>query len=172
MEDIHRKEIELLFKEHYREFCLLSYSYVACMDQAQDIVQDVFVTLLIKGKSNKIKFLKAYVWKSVKNNSLKQLSRTKIFESVEKKGLVIIAEDETRNKEIDFNVYKALDKLPPKCKNIFELCIIDGLKYDSAADILGISINTVKTQMKKAYRILRHNLADLYLIVVLFFQHQ
>ncbi|SDF22858.1 RNA polymerase sigma-70 factor, ECF subfamily [Pricia antarctica] len=32
------------------------------------------------------------------------------------------------------------------------------LKYNSAADSLGISVNTVRTQMKKLYRTLRENM--------------
>ncbi len=168
MTEISQKNIELVFKEHYREFCLLSYSYVTCMDQAQDIVQDVFVKMLMKGKVSDIANLKAYIGKSVKNTSLKYLSRTKKLESVEQKRLIIVEEDEIRNNEFDFKLWNAMDKLPPRCKNVFELCVVDGLKYDSAADSLGISVNTVKTQMKKAYKILRHNLADMYLILVFF----
>ncbi|WP_339718028.1 RNA polymerase sigma factor [Cyclobacterium amurskyense] len=163
-----RKEIELVFKEHYREFCLLSFSYVACMDQAQDIVQDVFVKLLSKCEVLNTVNLEAYVWKSVKNNSLKQKVRTKKLVSLEEIRSVVVEDDKVRDGELDNKLRNAMDKLPPKCRNVFELCAIDGQKYDSAADSLGVSVNTVKTQMKKAYRILRHNLADMYLILLFF----
>lgn len=168
MTETNSKKIELVFNEHYREFCLLSYSYVACMDQAQDIVQDVFVKLLMNGDISNILNLKGYLWKSVKNASLKQVTRTKKVESIEHYKLVLVEEDKARDEELDFKLQKAMDELPPKCKNVFELCVIDGLKYDSAADSLGISVNTVKSQMKKAYRILRHNLSDVYSILWFF----
>lgn len=167
MKTTYRKEIESVFKENYREFCLLSYNYVACMDLAQDIVQDVFVKILMKDKVSNIVNLKAYIWRSVKNNSLKHVVRSKKMESIEQSKLVLVEKDETRNKELDFKLQKAMDQLPPKCRNVFELCVIDDHKYNSAADSLGITVNTVKTHIKKAYKILRYALANTH--VILFF---
>lgn len=163
-----QNDIELVFKENYREFCLLSYSYVGCMDQAQDIVQDVFVKLLLKDKSFHILNVKSYVWKSVKNSSLKHIARAKKTESLESDKIVLVEEHGAKNEELNSKLRKAMDKLPPKCKVVFEMCVVDGLKYNSAADSLGISENTVKTQMKKAYKILRHNLTDVYLLLIYF----
>lgn len=168
MKGNYQNKIELVFKEHYREFCLLSYSYVGCMDQAQDIVQDVFLKILMKGKVFNIVNLKAYVWKSIKNSSLKHMARTKKLLPLEEIRMVIVEEDSSNNKELDFKIRNAMDKLPPQCKNVFELCVVDGHKYDSAADSLGVSVNTIKSQMKKAYRILRFNLADVYLFLFIF----
>ena len=168
MTETDQKDIELVFKECYRELCLFAYSYVACMDQAEDIVQDVFVKLLTEGKTSNITNLKAYIWKSVKNSSLKHVVRTQKLESIEPSRLVLVEEEETRDEERDLKLRKAMEKLPPKCKDIFKLCVFDGHKYDSAADSLGISVNTVKTQMKKAFRILRHNLADIYFFLLFF----
>lgn len=169
MKGNYQNTIELVFKEHYREFCLLSYSYVGCMDQAQDIVQDVFLKILMKDKVFIIENLKAYIWKSVKNSSLKHIARTKKLIPLEEIRLVIVEENSIQNKELDFKIRNAIDKLPPQCKNVFELCVVDGHKYASAANSLGVSVNTVKTQMKKAYRILRHNLADVNFFLFSFF---
>ena len=168
MTETDRKDIELIFKTCYRELCLLAYSYVACTDQAEDVVQDVFVKLLMKGKAANIANLKSYIWKSVKNSSLKHVARSKKMESIEQSNLVLVEEEETWDEERDLKLRKAMEKLPPKCKDVFELCVFDGHKYDSAADSLGISVNTVKTQMKKAFRILRHNLADIYFFLLFF----
>src|SRR5690606_9585883 len=99
MKGNYQNKIELLFQEHYREFCLLSYSYLGSMDQAEDIVQDVFVKLLMKGEISNILNLKAYIWKSVKNSSLKHVVRSKKLESIEQNGLILSEEDETRDRE-------------------------------------------------------------------------
>jgi RNA polymerase sigma-70 factor (ECF subfamily) len=66
---------------------------------------------------------------------------------------------------------QSINNLPLGCKNVFELCALDGYKYSSAADHLGISVNTVKTQMKKAYKILRHDLKNYYLLILLFLEN-
>lgn len=85
-------------------------------------------------------------------------SEQKKMESIEPKRLTLEEKVETENIELNLKLHQAMDKLPPKCKNVFELSVIDVLKYNSAADSLGISVNTVKTQMKKLYRILRENM--------------
>lgn len=58
---------------------------------------------------------------------------------------------------------RAMDALPPQCRHIFELSRFESLKYREIADQLGISIKTVETQMGKALRVMRVQLAD-YLI--------
>ena len=78
-----------------------------------------------------------------------------------------IEETEIEDRQLGQKLQQALDKLPQQCKNVFELCAIDGQKYDYAANHLGISKNTVKTQMKKAYKILRGNLAMLCLFLMI-----
>ena len=160
------KEIEVVFEKHYHEFCLLSYSYTGCQSKAQDIVQDVFVKILLKEDSVKIVNLKAYIWISVKNTSLKGLRNSGKTESLDKLESLMEEESEV-NDELDSRLRSAMDKLPPKCRSVFELCVVEGYRYATAADSLGISINTVKTQMNKAYKILRSDLADIYIVLLI-----
>jgi len=49
---------------------------------------------------------------------------------------------------------KTQENLPPKCKRIFILAI-QGKNNDEIAKELNISVNTVKTQKKIAYRTLK-----------------
>ena len=48
-----------------------------------------------------------------------------------------------------------VDSLPEKCREIFILACIEGLKYKQVAEKLDVSVNTVKTQLKSAYSKLR-----------------
>lgn len=107
-------ETEMVFKEHYREFCLLSYSYVSCMDQAQDIVQDVFLIILTRQDTSEILNLKGYIWNSVKNASFKSLERSKKMEPILKDVLALphIEETEIEDCQLGQKLQQALDKLP------------------------------------------------------------
>lgn len=60
---------------------------------------------------------------------------------------------------------RAMEALPPQCRHIFELSRFETLKYREIADQLGISIKTVETQMGKALRLMRTQLAD-YLVTL------
>jgi RNA polymerase sigma-70 factor (ECF subfamily) len=54
-------------------------------------------------------------------------------------------------------ISEALDKLPPKCKEVFLLVKMQGLSYKQTAEALDISIKTVENQMGKAIRVLRES---------------
>ncbi len=165
-----QKNIEIVFKKYFREFCLLSYSYVSCPDLAQDIVQDIFVKILMNEEAAEITNLKGYIWKSVKYASLKQITRSKKLIPIHENTPVFTLPEEAERIDVDLGpkLQSAIDKLPGQCKTVFELCALDGQKYRTAASSLGIFVNTVKAQMKKAYRILRYDLRNVYEIVLFF----
>lgn len=166
-------KIEHLFKKHYRVYCLLSYSYVSQWDVAEDIVQDVFVKILTKPKTTRILNLNAYIYKAIKNSSLKHIGRNMKLESIDQKSweiphLEVVPTEDNNRVAI---LHKSINKLPLGCKKVFELCALEGYKYGSAAVHLGISVNTVKTQMKKAYKILRSDLKNYYLFILFFIEN-
>ncbi|MDO6603957.1 sigma-70 family RNA polymerase sigma factor [Arenibacter palladensis] len=166
-------EIEQIFKKNYRVYCLLSYSYVSQWSVAEDIVQDVFVNLLTKKDNTILLNINAYVWRAIKNNSIKYVSRTKKNEPLDENCLSIPLSEEPIIEHANRAsiIHESINKLPHGCKSVFELCALDGHKYNSAADQLGISVNTVKTQMKKAYKILRHDLKNYYLFILLLLEN-
>ena len=54
---------------------------------------------------------------------------------------------------------EAMGALPERCREVFELSRVQGLRYAEIAAVLGISIKTVEGQMGRALRILRERLA-------------
>jgi RNA polymerase sigma-70 factor (ECF subfamily) len=58
-------------------------------------------------------------------------------------------------------INQEIDKLPPRCAEIFKLSRFEGLKYQEIAEHLDISIKTVEVQMGKALKVLRERLKDL-----------
>ena len=75
--------------------------------------------------------------------------------------------------EILEKIREVLDELPEKCREIFILACVEGLKYREVAERLDVSVNTVKTQVKSAYAKLRFDF-DLkereYIVILLFFE--
>ncbi|MEJ2495762.1 MAG: sigma-70 family RNA polymerase sigma factor, partial [Ignavibacteriaceae bacterium] len=61
---------------------------------------------------------------------------------------------------------RAINDLPEKCREIFTMSRFDQLKYSEIADILGISIKTVETQMGRALKKLREQLVHLISIIL------
>lgn len=128
-------------------------------EDAEDIVQEVFVTVWERTAiSSTGNGLKSYLYRSVKNRCLNFLRDS----SVKKKKMSELPEDEV----VDFQfsheiireeVYQQLlatfDTLPPQCKKIYQLSLA-GMKASEIASELNLSVETVKTQKKRAKSLL------------------
>lgn len=72
-----------------------------------------------------------------------------------------LIDDDVRDEDIEELkrlLLKAIDELPDRCKKIFVMTTMEKKKYTEVADLLGISVNTVKVQVSKAYRILKEKI--------------
>ena len=155
--------LELLYKKNYRSLCMVSYSFVKDMDAAKDIVQEFFIKYWEKYKNIKPpeKF-EAYAFIAVKNKSLNYISSSGIREKRELSLRNTFYEDEQNQPEEDqrhsfrIKVMKAIGELPDQRRKIFIMSAIEGKKYAEIASQLNISINTVKTQIRKAYQYIRN----------------
>lgn len=70
-----------------------------------------------------------------------------------------VSEEEIDTSIRDAKIWKAIEELPEKCKEIFLMSKRDGYSNEEIADELGISIKTVKNQMTKAFSRLREALS-------------
>lgn len=155
---INKRELEELFNEHYPMLCLISFSIVKDKDAAKDNVQDFFISYWQRRASISITTsFKAYAIRAVKNLSLLSLEKAKKEKALLEElntldyDYPIILEPSNANGKIE----KLLNQLPESRKHIFISAIINGQSYAEIAETNGISINTVKTQMKRAYAFLR-----------------
>ena len=165
-------DIEDIFINYYNELVAYANSILFDTAASEDIVQDVFLKLMEKKNQIHVKEI-SYLYLSVKNSCVNHLQHKKVKEK-HSTTLKVHYENELSaskkiNKEESIIISKALDKLPFQCKRIFILCCIEGVKYLDVAEDLGISINSVKKQMSKAYRILKEELKTQSFIFFLFF---
>ena len=65
--------------------------------------------------------------------------------------------------EIYRELYMAVRELPEKCQRVFELHL-EGKKNDEIAEILGISVLTVKSHKQNAIHILKEKMGNLFLL--------
>jgi len=158
---------ETVYREYYMPLCYYCLRYTERIEDAEEIVQDLFLKLWIKHKELEINSsLKAYLYRAVQNYALNYLSKKKtknkylmiqgghVFDNFEK-GNSKLEEEELR-----IILKEAILKMPEKRRHIFELSRFDGLKYGKIADKLSISVKTVETQMTKSLKYLRVVLKD------------
>ncbi|RAJ10393.1 RNA polymerase sigma factor [Arenibacter echinorum] len=158
------QEMEKLFKEHFPMLCLISFGIVKDKDTAKDIVQDFYISYWQRAASVSITIsFKAYAIKAVKNLSLLSLEKAK-KEKFLIQSLNTPKYDEPEPMEPPSangrKIQALLNELPESRKQIFISAIINGRSYAEIAEMQGISINTVKTQMKRAYAFLRSEASE------------
>ena len=113
--------------------------------------------------------LKAYLFTSLRNRCLNALRDRKIVDSCNDKlleaQLFAGIKDIEINETVEMRLQNALNTLPDKCREIILLKIVEGKKNKEIANQLGLAETTVKTQVQRAYRILREQLIPILLFI-------
>lgn len=136
--------------------------------KAQDLVHDIFTGLLVNLGTLQIKTpLSAYLYRSIRNGVInlyyKDANRHKYEASMKgyyERGSYVTDETIIEN-ELRQRIEKAVSDLPDKMRQIFELSRNDERSYKEIAEATDVSEETVRTQIKRALKILRAKLNSL-----------
>jgi RNA polymerase sigma-70 factor, ECF subfamily len=154
---------ENLFNSHYSALCIYASKVLGDMDEARDIVQNVFVTFYVNRNAIEVtSSLRSYLYKSVYHACLNHLKKVKLHRRHHEhlKYQLPFSDDHDAlvNSELEEKIWGVVQRLPEQCRRIFEMNRFEGRKNREIAVTLGISIRTVETQISKALKILRENL--------------
>jgi RNA polymerase sigma-70 factor, ECF subfamily len=166
---------ELLFRKYFVRLCAFSNKFLGDPEIAQEIVQDVFAKVWEgRNEIDPEDSLKSYLFKIAKNLSINNLKRkeveskyTEIYKLVYSDYSDFSPYESLLARELEDNIASSIGKLPAECRKVFELSRTEGLKYKEIADALNISVKTVEAQMSKALRVLRVELSDYLLILII-----
>lgn len=152
------KVFEKIFYLYSDRLFLWAYKITGNSLASDDIVQDFFVRCWERKSilPDDCHF-KAYAYKSIYNSSLNYIRDTKRLVYGHEITIDLIDDNvpDEDLEELKRLLLKAVNELPDRCKKIFVMTTLEKKKYTEVADLLGISVNTVKVQVSKAYRILK-----------------
>ncbi|MFN8254532.1 MAG: RNA polymerase sigma-70 factor [Bacteroidales bacterium] len=155
----------LCYDLYFSSLCSYANLIVHNHEIAEEIVQEIFVNIWIQKENLPVHTsLKAYLAKSVKNDCLDYLKHLKVKENYAEKYLRDFSEwyedifYDLINKDIQQSLDKAIEKLPPQCREVFTLSRFEYLSYREISEKLGISVKTVENQIGKALKIVREEL--------------
>lgn len=156
---------EAIFRQWYAPLVATTAVLLRDRGPAEEVVQDVLLELWRRRATFTLETsLRAYLFQATRNRALNFLRRQR----VEARGEPTIAanlptpepaDSEVREAELAVAIQSAIAGLPDRCREVFELSRIQGLKYAEIAAELGISVKTVEAQMGKALRVMREKLA-------------
>ncbi|MEM8894342.1 MAG: RNA polymerase sigma-70 factor [Bacteroidota bacterium] len=161
------KNFNRLFNELFCPLVLYANGLVGNLELSEDLVQEVFVKYWTKFNNVEDQsFARNYLYKSVHNAAIDHIRHQKVesrrlnsylfFQEQSTKIDDIIACDDIRR-----GINKVKQNLPERCLEVFQLSRDEGLTYGQIAKKMSISIKTVETQMCKALRVFRKELAPL-----------
>lgn len=149
---------ESLFREHYEALSNYAFSILKSKEDAEDIVQDVFIKMW-KNTHQVIETpqVKFYLLTAVKNNCISFLRKQAGKKFVQPESIPLSAhnDEEENGGDPEVLVREALSLLPVQCGIIFKMSRFGKLTYQQIASELGLSVKTVENQMGKALRIMR-----------------
>lgn len=158
---------DYIFNAYYSTLCAFSMQYLHDRNAVEDLVQDFFVMIWIDASRLQINSsLKSYLFTGIKNRCLDFHKHLKVTEKY-KAFFLFAAEKENNSFDhllIESELHQAIEiglsKLPPRCREIFELRRLNGLTNKQIAMELGISKRTVELQISNSFKILRKELVD------------
>lgn len=161
------QKFQAIYEEYFDPLFAYAYQVVDSYDLAKDVVSEVFYTLLRSNRDlDGIRDVQSYLYKSVKNQAIKLLSKDSFaFETDSYKEQMEIIEntnpqDLMVGKELETFLTKLIDELPANCQLVFRMVREQGLSYDEVAQKLGIAPKTVKNQLFIALSKLKTGLTE------------
>lgn len=156
------QSLSLFFLQHQKDLMQFLTYKVQCAETATDLTQETYLRLVRHRKVDTIENMRAYLFRIANNLALDHLrSRTRqlqrdggpvtddlICEAPEPESVLA---DRQQLEMLERIIYD----LPPKCREVFLMCRVEGKSYAEIGDALTISPRTVESHMRKAMEQIR-----------------
>jgi len=156
-----REAFGQLFRRHYG--LLYQYGGKICPDTAtlEDCIQELFVELWQKKKDTRVQFVKAYLLQALKYKLYKSFRDHKPVQTLEgaeepfeiSHENLLISRDDDRARTA--GIADALNKLPPRQKEVIYLKIYKGLRYEEVSEVMGLNYQVVRNLLCQALKSFR-----------------
>ena len=172
---------ERLYNTYFDRLIFQALRFVDDRAEAEDIVADVFCDLWKRIDTLDLDSgIVSYLYRAVSPRALNVLRhkniaavRIEALEAINEKRMEFIdtanIDDTIDATDIGHGIRNALSELPEKCREVFVLSYVNGLKSKEIADAMDISVRTVEAHVYKALRLLRERLKYLLTVIIIFF---
>ena len=166
-----------LYSKYYKAMLVHAFRFIANQETAKDIVQEVFSNIWERKtvfESEAVAHI--YIYNGVRNLALNILNHQKVEKS-------FVKQITDKNPEYDMNgsdeellmiehlydrIFKTLDQLPVKQRQVIFM-MLEGKKVGDIAEVLQVSVTTVKTHRQRALLSLRDRLTNKEFLLFLHF---
>jgi len=165
---------DFFFNYYYPGLCVYAQKMISLSEvEARDIVQEIFIKFWTdRDRLNIRHSIRSYLFASVKNKCLdflrKKNHNVKVLEITNEHDISDESFETYVLSELEALFNNSLDKLPARCREVFELSRFHGMKNREIALKLNISEKTVENQVTRSLHILKEELKDFLPLFILF----
>lgn len=146
--------LKAIFEHYHTRLLQIATQVLHSRELAEEVVMDTLLGLWEKRhRAEAIDRLSAYLYTAAKNKSLNRLRTVRADRHVALDDinpdlvLTVSPEELMVSAEAVERIQDAINRLPPRCKQIFIMVKEDKLKYREVADVLQVSLKTVENQL-------------------------
>lgn len=159
-----KKAFDLIYSQYADAMYTICRRYTLNEDEAADILQDAFIKIYEKRELFDPKYeLSAWIKRIVINEAINHYRVNKRFDLVEDENYFEEAEETIELADcgnIKTVLMDLIDELPTGYRTVFNMYVLDNLTHPEIAEFLGVSVNTSKTQLSKARKMLISKLEE------------
>ncbi len=156
------RAFEKIFRENYLRLCQYSNTFVRDEDKAQSLAQNVFLKLWeTKHTFERIENITPYLLSMVRNESINYLKREKRqikLAYIPESNTEAPVEQQLEHNELLEQLILALDSMPARCRQAFELSRFEYKTYREISDIMGINVKAVEALLTRSMKLLRKSM--------------
>lgn len=159
-----------IYQRHWRRLYALAYHRLRSKQAAEDVVQEVLAGLWQRRDQTLIENLEAYLAAATRYAILRQLTKetqTATTDSTHISDFEGAADHTPDIRFLEQMMQKEINRLPEKCRLVFQYSRELGLSNKEIADSLQISQKAVEKHITKAIRTLRTQLKHFFLFSLL-----
>jgi len=164
-----KEAFRFFFEKYYSDLCNLVNIYIHNQFISEELVQDIYVYFWEKREKINIETsVKSYLFRASKNRCLNYLRNEKTKLNIHTKlskdrdTTYELPENYIDAEKLEILIKNAVDTLPERCRNIYNLSREKELSYKEISNELKISVKTVENQMSIALKRLREFLRPYY----------
>lgn len=156
-----RDIFDKIFRHYYRQLYVFAYRIVGNEEESCDLVHDCFEDLWSHFHETNEKAIKAFLYTCLRRKCIDALRHRQAQQRYLRLAAVVTNMWEDSNVNItelekrERLVTECIGQLQSPTKEIFVLCYVEHKKYAEAADMLGISVSTIKKHIVRALRLFR-----------------
>ena len=153
---------EQLFRKLYPRLCDFANYLLKDKELAEDMAQDAFIVYLEQREkiSDNFNAVKSFLYTAVKNACLNKIRHHNVVDLYNKKNPLDIYTDPKLlegiiHAEVIAEIHEKINSLPQGCAMVIRYGYLEGLSNSEIAKEMNISINTVKSQKKRALDLMK-----------------